>query len=463
MIMLPEIIVIVTALTVLVLDLFVKDINKVQIALAGLLSALVSIIVLPIGGELLGGQFILSPTAFWFKIIFLLSALITISISYDSLMVKTSKIFLQSSSEFLVIMLLIICGMMYLVSSTSLISLYVSLELATIPLFALAAWHKKESKSAEAALKYLFSGALASSLLLLAFSFLYGTTGTMNLSEMAVAMTFSPLQIWAFILITMGVGFKMTMVPFHFWAADVYEGAPTALASFLSVASKAAGVAVLVIFYFHVFPDLVKSLNGFLAIIATMTMTLGNLVALTQKNIKRFMAFSSISQAGYILMGFMGVESMGLVSVLFYLIVYIFSNLVIFGVIMAVSSSTGKEEISDYKGLSISNPMLAFAMMLALFSLSGIPPLSGFLGKFFLFSVAAKQGFHWLVVVAALNSTVSLYYYLGIIKEMYINKADLSESILVSAPVKWTLSLCTVVVVALGVLPQVYDLILEGF
>ncbi len=460
--MLPEIIVIFTALTLLVLDLFVEDLNKVLLVAVGLSCSLLVLIMLPTGASLLGGQFVLSSTAYWFKIIFLLSGVVTLGISYDTFAVKKSRLYLKSASEFLVIMLLVISGMMYLVSSTDLVSLYVSLELATIPLFALAAWQKKNSQSAEAALKYLFSGALASSLLLFGFSFLYGTTGTMSLEAMASEIAFSPLQMWAFVLITMGVGFKMTMVPFHFWAADVYQGAPTVLTSFLSVASKAAGVAVLVIFYFKVFPAQVKELNWLIALLATLTMTLGNLVAMTQNNIKRFMAFSSISQAGYILMGFMGANNLGLTSILYYLIIYVFSNLVIFGVVMAVASANDKEEITNLKGLSISNPVLAFMMMLALFSLSGIPPLSGFVGKFFLFNIAAQQGFYWLVVVAALNSTVSLYYYLGIIKEMYINKDNANSPIFVSGPVKWTLALSTVVVVALGIFPQIYNLIRIG-
>jgi NADH-quinone oxidoreductase subunit N len=238
------------------------------------------------------------------------------------------------------------------------------------------------------------------------------------------------------------------------WAADVYQGAPTLVTAFLSVASKTAGVGVLFHLYIRVFIELIPDWSPVLAIAAFATMTLGNLVAIVQENVKRFMAFSSISQAGYILMGFLGPTQEGVVAILFYLLVYAVSNLTVFGVIILYSSSTRRENISEYRGLSRTHPGLALIMMLGLFSLAGIPPLSGFTGKFFLFSAAAKAGYYWLVVAAAVNSTISLYYYLRIVRQMYIEAPDGSDArVQMSWMPRLALGLALLGTVLLGVVP----------
>ena len=303
-------------------------------------------------------------------------------------------------------------------------------------------------------MKYLISGALASAFMIYGLGLIYGVTGVMELNRLSLGMATNPMVWVGLALVTAGVGFKVTLVPFHMWAADVYQGAPTLVTAFLSVASKAAGVAVLFHLYFRVFADLMSDWSPVLALVAFGTMTLGNLVAMVQENIKRFMAFSSVSQAGYILMGFLGPTQEGVYAVLFYLLVYAVSNLAVFGVIIVFSSSTGKDLIPQYRGLSRVHPILALVMMLGLFSLAGIPPLSGFTGKFFLFSAAAKAGYYWLVIAAAVNSTISLYYYLRIIRQMYIEPAEEgAEKVEMSLIPRLTLGISIIATILLGIIP----------
>jgi NADH-quinone oxidoreductase subunit N len=220
------------------------------------------------------------------------------------------------------------------------------------------------------------------------------------------------------------MAFKISIVPFHLWTADVYEGSPVNITSYLSVISKGAAVFIFIIILFTVFPVIVASWQKTIYVTSILTMTIGNLFAIRQNNIKRFLAFSSISQAGYILLGFIGGNQLGMASVVYYILVYIFSNLGAFGVVAAISNATGKENISDYNGLYTTNPKLSLIMTLALFSLAGIPPVAGFFGKFFLFTAAAQKGFYLLVLIAVLNTIISLYYYLLVVKAMFINKSE---------------------------------------
>ena len=268
-----------------------------------------------------------------------------------------------------------------LISSRDLITLYVRVELSTIPLFLLAALKRKTMEGVEAGMKYVVLGALASALLLYGLGIFYALSGSMELDRLEILTFSSPLFFLASALVTAGIGFKLTIVPFHMWAADVYQGAPTPVTAYLSVASKGAGLAFGYQLFFRIMANSFDGWVPIVAILSAITMTLGNLVAMKQENIKRFMAFSSISQAGYLLMGFMGEG--GKQAMLFYLLVYVMTNLLVFGVIILFSNHTGKENISDYRGLSRTDPVIALCMMLGVFSLAGIPPLSGFVGKFF--------------------------------------------------------------------------------
>lgn len=299
---------------------------------------------------------------------------------------------------------------------------YLGLELATLPVAALVAYETSKRISAEAGVKYILSSALASGTALFGISLLYATTGTIYFDVVASVLTVSNLSVLGFILFFSGLAFKISLAPFHFWTADVYEGAPINVASYLSVISKGAAVLILVILLFTVLKPLFLFWNKIIYIVAIATMTIGNLFALRQQNMKRFLAFSSVAQAGFILLGMLSVDQLGLATVLFFVTVYIFSNLGAFGVVQAISSAADKENIDDYEGLYRTNPKLSLLLMLALFSLAGIPPLAGFFGKFFLYLAAASKGYYVLVFIGVVNATISLYYYLIVVRAMFLRK-----------------------------------------
>jgi NADH-quinone oxidoreductase subunit N len=470
MLMLPELIVIAAAFAVLVADLLISDGARAPesrkllapIAAVGLALAAVALIVkVPNSGEMLGGRFAMSPVAWWFKAIFLLAALATVAISTDMLDGRTlvRPKGMHAAGEYYTILLFTVAGMMYLASARDIVTLYVSLELSTIPLFALAAWQRTEH-SGEAGIKYLVIGALASALLLYGLSIVYGLTGKTDLVAIGKSLHYSPALVLAAALITAGIGFKMTLVPFHFWAAEVYQGAPTPVTAYLSVASKGAGLVLMFQVFFCIFGPFISNWTMPVAALAALTMTVGNGIAIVQNNIKRLMAFSAVSQAGYLILGFMGPAAESVPAMLFYMLVYAVTNLAVFSAIVFVANQTGKEEIADYRGLAGTNPLIALGMMIALFGLAGIPPLSGFVGKFFLFSIASKAGYNWLVALAALNSTVSLYYYLRIVRQMYIEPAeDSAKPIPVTPVLAATLAITVVASVFLGVVPLAYHAI----
>jgi len=330
----------------------------------------------------------------------------------------------EKISEYFILLFSTLIGMYFMISSGDFLMFYLGLELATIPIAALAAYTHHNTKSAEAGIKLLLTSALSSGILLFGISLIYGSTGSIYFDTVTNLYQNSPMQVLAFIFFFSGMAFKLSLVPFHLWTADVYEGAPINVTSYLSVISKGAAAFILIIVMFTVFNKIAPIYNHILYLIAVLTMTIGNLFALRQKNMKRFLAFSSIAQAGFILLGILGGNVLGMTSVIYFVLVYIFSNLGAFGVVSAISTVTGKESMDDYDGLYATNPKLSLLMMLALFSLAGIPPVAGFFGKFFLFASAASAGYYWLVFIAVLNATISLYYYLLVVKAMFINKNE---------------------------------------
>ena len=330
----------------------------------------------------------------------------------------------EKISEYFILLFSTLIGMYFMISSGDFLMFYLGLELATIPIAVLAAYNHHQTKSAEAGIKLILSSALSSGILLFGISLIYGATGSIYFDAIAKVYANTPMQVLSFIFFFTGMAFKMSLVPFHLWTADVYEGAPINVTSYLSVISKGAAAFILIILMFTVFNTIAPIYNDILYLIAVLTMTIGNLFALRQKNMKRFLAFSSISQAGFILLGIMGGNIMGMTAVVYFVLVYIFSNLGAFGVVSAISTVTGKETMDDYDGLYSTNPKLSLLMMLSLFSLAGIPPVAGFFGKFFLFASAASAGYYWLVFIAVLNATISLYYYLLVVKAMFINKNE---------------------------------------
>ncbi|HBX45713.1 NADH-quinone oxidoreductase subunit N [Limibacterium fermenti] len=362
--------------------------------------------------------------------------------------------------EYYFLTLTTLLGMYFMISSGHFMLFYIGLEMASIPLATLVAFDKKDKKSAEAGAKFILSSAFSSGIMLFGISYLYGTAGTLYFSDMASLITSNPLQIMAFVFFISGLFFKISLVPFHLWTADVYEGAPTNVTSYFSVVSKSSAVFVLMTLLFKVFGNLVTEWHNILFWIIILTITVGNLFALRQRNIKRFLAFSSISQAGYIALGVISGSSLGMSTVLYYILVYVFSNLAAFGVISAIENRTGKLSIDDYKGLYQTNPKLSFVMMLSMFSLAGIAPFAGFVSKFFIFYAAAQQDLYILVLIAAVNVIISLYYYLRVVKAMFIDKND--HPIQTLATDSWnkaSLIICSAGIISAGLLNIIIDTI----
>jgi NADH-quinone oxidoreductase subunit N len=363
-------------------------------------------------------------------------------------------------SEFYILLLSTLVGMNFMISSGDFLMLYLGLELATIPMAALAAYTHHQTRSAEAGIKLILSSALSSGILLFGLSLIYGSTGSIYFDTVGSLYSNTPMQVMAFIFFFTGMAFKISLVPFHLWTADVYEGSPVNVTSYFSVISKGASAFILIMVMYTVFHSIAYLWKDIVYLIAVMTMTIGNLFAIRQKNMKRFLAFSSIAQAGFILLGIIGGNKIGMTATVYFVLVYIFSNLGAFGVISAISAKTGKESMDDYDGLYSTNPKLTLLMMLSVFSLAGIPPVAGFFGKFFLFTSAASGGYYWLVFIAVLNATISLYYYLLVVKAMFINKNDSPIAFFKSDTITQIgLFVCAIGIFVIGFWSQVYEFI----
>ncbi|HLP39139.1 NADH-quinone oxidoreductase subunit N [Lacibacter sp.] len=366
----------------------------------------------------------------------------------------------KHATEFYLLMLSTLLGMFFMLSSSNLLMFYVGLELASIPLAALANFDLEKRRSSEAAMKYIMSSAFASGLLLFGISMMYGVTGTVSFAELQTAASDQPLFLFSFILILAGFGFKISAVPFHLWTADVYEGSPIAVTSYLSVISKGSMIFAMTTVLFTVFGQLIFHWYNIIAVLAVLSMIVGNLFAIRQQNVKRFLAFSSISQVGFILIGVTGASAIGHSSVIYFVLIYIFSNLAAFGVLSLVSSEKGKETIDDFKGFYKTNPLLTWVLAIALFSLAGIPPTAGFFGKFFLILAGAGKNNYPLITIAALNMVVSLYYYLRIIKAMFMdaNETPIEKVEMTWAP-KLSMAICVAGIVITGIASGAYEYI----
>jgi len=460
LIMRHELLLITITVILLIVEIFLPNDRKHKIILPSIiLMAVVTILGFFPGstGILFGGMYKTTALTVLFKNILNIGVLIVFIQSADWLKKPGNK---EKISEYFLLMLSTLIGMNYMISAGDFLMLYLGLELATIPIAALAAFERFKERSAEAGVKLIFTSALSSGILLYGISMLYGTIGTLYFEEVSPAITGSPLQILAFIFFFAGMAFKISLVPFHLWTADVYEGAPVNVASYLSVISKGAAAFILTIILFTVFNKIAVLWSDVLYIITILTITLGNLFALRQQNLKRFLAFSSIAQAGFILLGIIGQSQLGMATVIYFILVYIFSNLGAFGVVAIISNRTGKENIHDYDGLYRTNPNLSLVMMLALFSLAGIPPLAGFFGKFFLFTAAAKQGYYILVLIALINTIISLYYYLLVIKAMLLNNSDRPIAYFKSdGYTRLGLLLCVAGIVVIGFASSIYEMV----
>lgn len=363
--------------------------------------------------------------------------------------------------EFYFLTLSTLIGMYFMISAGDFLFFYIGLETASIPMAALVAMNKKGIEGAEAAAKYILTASFSSGVMLFGISLIYGACGSLYFDEVQAAFTdITPLHIFALVCFIAGVGFKISLVPFHFWTADTYQGAPTGVTAYLSVISKGAAVFAFMCILYKAFVNEPDVWQGILWWLIVITITIGNLFAIRQKNLKRFLAFSSISQAGYIMLGVYASSQTGMSSTIYYILIYMFTNLAAFGIISAIENKTGKVGMDDYNALYTTNPKLAFAMTLAMFSLGGIPPFAGFFSKFFIFASVAESkvfGDYVLVFLALLNTIISLYYYLLVVKAMFINKSDSPiETIKIDAMSRVALLVCVIAILVIGFISAIY-------
>ncbi|MDR2520660.1 MAG: NADH-quinone oxidoreductase subunit N [Bacteroidales bacterium OttesenSCG-928-I14] len=410
-------------------------------------------------GEIFGGIYMTSNLTSFVKNI-LNVATFLVFLQSNSWLSSKDRIFKQS--EFYIISLVSLFGMYLMISAGNFMVLYVGIEMASLPLACLIAFDKNKKKSAKAGVKYILISALSSSVMLFGLSFLYGTLESFYFSDIVFNVNKDPLIILGFIFFFSALAFKLSLVPFHLWTADVYEGAPTSITAYLSVVSKGAAVFTLIFVLYKVFGNIEVIWRSILSCLSVVTIIVGNLFAIHQSDIKRFFAFSSISQVGYILLGIIAGTVQGMTATIFYVVVYLFSNLAIFGIISIVEfMENGDTRIKVFNGLYKSNPLLAFVMMVAIFSLGGIPPFAGFFSKFIIFMVAVEQKQYILVFIALLNTVISIYYYLLIVKAMFLEKKE--EITFKKYKINiynWiNLTICTVGIFIIGVFSAIYKYI----
>ncbi len=411
---------------------------------------------LPSGtAEAFGGMYICSPMGSIVKTILNTGTMIILLQANNWV---NSESTLIRRGEFYLILFSTLIGMYFMISAGNFLLFFIGLETASIPTAILAAYDTYKRESAEAGAKYILSATFASGLSLYGISLIYGTVGTLYFTDIPDGINGSPLQLMAFAFFIVGLFFKLSLVPFHLWTADVYEGAPTTVTSYLSVISKGSAAFVLMTLLFKVFGSLLQEWQTILYAVIIATITIANLFAIRQHNLKRFLAYSSVSQAGYIMLGVISGSALGMTSLVYYILVYMISNLAAFGVIAIIEYRTGKLTIREYNGLYSTNPRLSTVMMLALFSLAGIPPFAGFFSKFFIFAAAAQQGFYVLVFIALINTIISLYYYLLIVKAMFINRNESPIApIRTDTYTRISLIVCTTGIIALGLISTIYE------
>ncbi len=454
---LPETLLLVLSVAVLTLEPFWKEEQRRNLGWVTAAGALIAIVLSLFLGRpsspitTLGGTIRFDWLAFFFKMLFIFGA-------------GTTALFLMDHEkvgrrgEAYVLMLASSIGMCLMASAADLIMLYLAIETTSIPLYVLAGFMLADDRSTEAGFKYLLFGAMTSAIMLYGLSLLFGFAGTTNMYALGAAVQAAQVPVGALLgvifLIIVGLGFKVSIVPFHFWAPDVYEGSPTPVAGFLSTASKAAGFAVLARLFLIAFSGVAVNWTLVLAILSAVTMTVGNLLALPQRNIKRLLAYSSIAHAGYAMIGIVAISTLGVASVAFYLLAYVVTNLAAFGIAMAVGRITGSDDYDAYRGLSRRSPWLALVMLAAFLSLAGMPPFGGFIAKVLVFAAGIEAGYVWLVVLGILNSVIGVYYYFNVIKYVYLyrmeGEAEQTNPIPVTRPYLIALAVLAVGIILVG-------------
>jgi len=463
----PELSLAAFAIVVILLDLFTQRKGLlVAVSLAGLVVSAGFTIAMWGGGSqaIFNNMLAVDNFALFFKLLFLTIAALVILASVDYV-----SNFARFRGEYYALVLLSTLGMMLMAATAELIAIYIALELTSISLYILAGF-LKDPKSTEASLKYLLLGAVASAVLLYGMALVFGFTGETQLGEIArtiqamppQALLASPALILGIVLLVAGFGFKIAAVPFHMWVPDVYEGAPTPITAYLSVGSKAAGFAIILRVFYSAFglPEWLSLDWGLIfAVLSAIGMTLGNVVAISQTNIKRMLGYSSIAQAGYLMVGLATVglspaaDILGRSGLLFFLASYAFTNLGAFIAIIAISGKLNSDLIDHYSGMGKRAPLLALALTLCLISLIGLPPAAGFMAKFYIFSGAVHHGLLWLVIIAVINSVISAYYYLRVVKVMWLGQPASAEKVTSSPALRVALSISCLGVLLLGVIP----------
>jgi NADH-quinone oxidoreductase subunit N len=401
-----------------------------------------------LNGFTFSGMFVMDSLAWFFKGFFLVAMVFVVAMTQQFF-----KSWNERKNEFYLLLWLALLGMCFMASSADFLLLFISIEILTISLYVMTAYMRSDKLSLEAGMKYLILGALSSGFFLYGLSFLYGVTHSTRFEAIQMyvnANAMNPTMLFGMVLVFSAIGFKIASVPFQMWVPDVYQGAPTPVTALLSVGSKAAGFAVLIRLFFGVFASWQVEWSLILGILSAASMTYGNLAAMFQTNIKRLLGYSSISHAGYLLMGAAAGSALGVSGMNFYLLGYLFTNLAAFLVIVLFFIAVKSDEIADYAGLSQRSPLLAAALLLALVSLAGLPPLAGFFGKFILLMATINSGMLWLALIAAVNIVISVYYYLMVAKRVYVDAPQSTSPILVSAPMQLLLAVAIIGIVGIG-------------
>ncbi|MDR1615576.1 MAG: NADH-quinone oxidoreductase subunit N [Syntrophomonadaceae bacterium] len=461
-----EILTVLAGLLILILGLISKSAQKVShlIAAAGLLVILiVNLNYFRIQDHIFSGLYLIDSFSVFCKLIFIVAALLVVLMSDQ----YNKKQYPSRRSEFNAFLLFALVGMMMLASAGEMITIYVGLELMTITFYILTAYLNEEPASAEAGMKYLILGAVSSGILLFGISLVFAVTGHTSLAGIAALFEPSPAMTAGIIMMTAGFGFKIAVMPFHMWSPDIYQGAPTPVTAFLAVGSKAAAFAVIARVFLLAFPSSEFNWPVLLAVLAAVTMIAGNLIAIVQKNVKRLLAYSSIAQAGYLLSGLLSANELGLQGLLFYALLYVFSNSGAFAVVVAVENLKGDSDFASFANLAKRAPFISMVMTVCLLSLAGIPPLAGFVGKFFIFSGVVSSGYLWLTFVALVMSMISVYYYLLVVKIMFIggvndnggqnegeNQHELSTPLVIGIPARLVMWVCFLGTILMGVYPE---------
>lgn len=461
--MIPEATLMAILIVVFIADFALKNNGKKHEVLYGLTGLLLFAQLVPCAlaepAAAFGGLYESSAAANVMKLILTAGTLIVVIMAQPWLLRDDVK---NKEGEFYMLVISTLLGMYMMMSSGHFLMFFLGLEMASVPMACLVAFDKMRKQSAEGAAKYILTATFSSGVMLFGLSFIYAATGTLYFADVVTNLTASPLTIMGLVFFFSGLGFKISLVPFHFWTADTYQGAPTAVTGYLSVVSKGAAAFTAMIILVKVFAPMIEYWTVMLYIVIVLSITIANLFALRQKELKRFMAFSSISQAGYIMLAVVGANQMGMAALSYYVLVYVVANMAVFTVINLVEQNNGgTTQMESYNGFYQTNPKLSFLMTLALFSLAGIPPFAGMFSKFFVFMAAAQSGSVWAYVVlfvALINTVASLYYYLLIVKAMYITPSDSPLPTFKSdCNSRLALALCTAGIVAFGVFSCVYS------